>query len=59
MVSALTDTFHLEPVNDASGQQWKVVDILHSDVKQSGAHLQPGITVITSACRLFVESFLK
>lgn len=36
MVSALIDTFHLKPVNDESGQQWKVMDILHSDVMQSG-----------------------
>ncbi|XP_075872079.1 tudor domain-containing protein 5 [Nelusetta ayraudi] len=35
MVSALIDTFHLKPVNDENGQQWKVMDILHSDVMQS------------------------
>lgn len=59
MVSALIDTFHLEPINDESGQQWKVVDILHSDVKQPGAHLQPGITVVTSACLMSTESLFK
>lgn len=42
MLSALNDTFHLKPVSDESGQQWKVVDILHSDVTQSGALLQTG-----------------
>lgn len=47
MMGALMDTFHLEPVSDASGPQWKVVEILHSHAKQSGANLQPGITGIT------------
>lgn len=35
MVGAMVDTFHLTPVNDDSGQHWRVVDILSSDVRQS------------------------
>lgn len=36
MVSSLIDTFQLKPVDGVSGQQWIVVDILHTDVTQSG-----------------------
>lgn len=39
LVSALNDTFHLEPVNDERGLQWKVTEILHTDVKQLGVHV--------------------
>lgn len=51
MISALIDTFHLEPVNDENGQQWTIMDIPHSDLKQSGVI----ITVITSVCMLSEE----
>ncbi len=36
LVSAMSDTFHLKPAGQDSGQDWIVVDIQNSDIQQPG-----------------------
>ena len=47
MISAMSDTFHLKPGENDSGQNWIVMDIQDRDMIQSGVSVHQSLSVVS------------